>query len=161
MDDVRDALGRFTEGNQEGHKFEPGNRDGRLFGPDNKAAEVHGGEGAIKAIQQGVPFKGLAASEERRVRKELADSGRLELMRQNAIRMQTASNLYWGAVLAAADKGDIAELDARVKRYGWIAGATLRAWISVGQAEVDRGPVDLIDAAIAEAEKHTEDGKGQ
>jgi len=111
----RDDSGRFAEGNQ--------------------AQTTHGGAGAVQAIQRGEPFKGLAASEERSVRAELQASGRAELVRQEAIRLKTACNLYWGAVCKAADDGDLQELDKYVKRYGWLAGATLRAWGQLADAE--------------------------
>jgi len=115
MTDDRDERGCFVEGNE--------------------GAVKHGGESAVKAIQRGEPFKGLAASEERSVKAELANSGRAEMVRQEAVRLKTACNLYWGAVCKSADDGDIEALDKYVKRYGWLASATLRAWAQLGDAE--------------------------
>ena len=75
------------------------------------------------------------------------------MLRQEAIRLKTACNLFWGALCAAADKGDVEALDRYVKRYGWLAGSTIRAWIAVGQAERDAGhPADLGDALEAAKE---------
>jgi hypothetical protein len=116
------------------------------FGDDNKANQVHGGEAAVKAIQRGETFKGLAASEERNVKAELQAAGRAEMVRQEAVRLKTACNLYWGAVCKAADDGNIDALDRYIKRYGWLAGATLRAWAQVKEEDKTRAD-DALDYA--------------
>lgn len=121
------------------------NRTKQSEGTEYRAPGLkHGGEGAVKAIQRGEAFKGLAASEERAVKAELEASGRAEMVRQEAVRLKTACNLYWTAVSKAADDGDIDALDKYVKRYGWLAGATLRAWAQVKEEDQDRA-----DGALA------------
>jgi hypothetical protein len=129
----RNELGQFVEGNTASKGGPPGNAKNLR----------HGGASAVEAIRQGEPFTGLAAGEERSVREELQASGRAELVRQEAIRLKTACNLYWGAVCKAADDGNLETLDRYVKRYGWLAGATLRAWAQLG--DVEREEAETLD----------------
>ena len=104
--------------------------------------EVHGGAGAVRAIQQGEPFRGLAAKEEHNVQADYAELGRAALVEENAVRLQTACRLYWSAVQKAADDGDLERLDGYIARFGWLAGASLRAWAEVRKEEKAR-PVAL------------------
>ena len=126
----------------------------------NRNRETHGGEHAVKAIQRGEAFRGLAAREEQAVKHDLADQGRAALVEENAIRLQVASRLYWRAVQAAADDGDLEKLDSYVARFGWLAGASLRAWAEVRQererAGQDDGVIDYERLLEAQSE-HTED----
>ena len=122
------------------------NEDGRdpktgQFLPGNSFAEgkqhglVHGGEGAVKAIQRGEPFRGLAQREEQTVQADYAEQGRAAMVEENAVRLQTACRLYWNAVQKAADDGDLVKLDSYIARFGWLAGASLRAWAELRKEE--------------------------
>ncbi len=111
---------------------------------DNQIAFIHGGEGAVRRISQGKPFLGLAADAQKAVEVELEEKGLDEIVKVNAIRLQSALNLYFGAIEKAAADGDLTAFDRYVARYGWLAGVTLRAWAQVGKmAKKD----DYIDAA--------------
>ena len=126
-------------------KDEEGDEVTRCGAPNsNQNAEiVHGGAGAVKRIQAGKPFVGLAAQEEANVKADLETLGRAELVRENAIRLHTACRLYWGAVQSAADAGDLEKLDSYVARFGWLAGSALRAWAQMRQERPDeRGVLD-------------------
>ncbi len=117
----------------------------------NQHAIKHGGEGAIRRISEGKPFLGLAADEQKAIEAELQASGQAEIVKGDAIRLQTAANLYWNAVMKAAQDGDIAALDRYVARYGWLSGVTLRAWQQVAandKAAAHNGPsvIDVIQA---------------
>jgi hypothetical protein len=109
-----------------------------------KAALKHGGEGAVMAIREGQAFTGLARDEELSVRTELANKGQLEIITDTAIRLQVACNLYWDAFVKACMDGDLPKVDLYILRYGWLAGASLRAWAQVGQ-EDKRNPADITD----------------
>jgi len=160
MSEGRDEKGRFVEGNSVGAQFAEGNEVGKdtRFGPGyeggpggpvgNDKGVTHGGEGALVAIREGRPFKGIAASEERSVKAELQAGGRAEMVKQEAVRLKTACNLYWGAVCKAADDADLEGLDKYIKRYGWLAGATLRAWAQVKDEDKDRGEMALDYAEL-------------
>ena len=142
MDSDRDKRGQFTEGNAAGEQFTEG----------NKAAIRHGGEAAVKALQRGEPYKGLAAQAEREVQADLEESGRVSLVREIAVRAHTAMRLYWAAVQTAADDGDLDALDRYCKRFGWLAGVAGRAWREVREELKDtRGAGDLLDVAIETA----------
>jgi hypothetical protein len=115
----------------------------------NQNGLIHGGEGAVKAIQRGEPFHGLAAETEQAVSAELADSGSYSMIEKNAIRLQTASELYWGAIMKAAEAGDLHSLDHYVARFGWLASVSLRAWAQVRQEQ--RRKNDLTPEIVLEA----------
>lgn len=112
----------------------------------NQNALKHGGEGAIRRISEGKPFIGLAAEEEKAVAAEIEESGIDALVRADAIRLQTALNLYWGAVQKAAQAGDLDALDRYTARYGWLAGVTLRALAQLKTMAKDKTNVqEVID----------------
>ena len=139
-----------------------GKRRGAPDGNQN-ARIVHGGAGAVRRIQEGKPFVGLAAQEEARVKADLESAGRSELVKEAAIRLHTAMRLYWNAVVAAADAGDLKKLDSYCARFGWLAGAALRAWREVREeGRADR--LDLPGAiahVIIEGEGRGEKGEGR
>lgn len=114
-------------------------------------AAKYGGEGAIRRISEGKPLIGIAAEEEKAVTADLVDAGVSELIRRDAIRLQTAANLYWNAVQKAAQDGDITALDRYVARFGWLSGVTLRAWAQVIADEKDaaKGQASLVEVLAA------------
>ena len=75
---------------------------------DNRNATKHGAEGAIRRISKGQPFKGIALDQEQAVTKHLDSDGLEAIVQENAIRLQTATDLYYAAVLKTAQDGDIA-----------------------------------------------------
>lgn len=105
----------------------------------NQNAVKHGGEGAIRRISQGQPFLGVALDAQEAVTKRLETEGLESIVQENAIRLQTATDLYYSAVLKAAQDGDTAAFDRFIARYGWIAGVTLRAWAQVKQDRKGKG----------------------
>jgi len=117
----------------------------------------HGGEGAVKAIQKGDPFHGLAAETEQAVSAELVNSGAYSMIEKNAVRLQTACELYWGAIMKAAETGDLQSLDHYVARYGWLASVSLRAWAQVRQEQ--RRKDNLTPETVLEAVKHGKEDK--
>jgi hypothetical protein len=132
--------------------------DGR-FKEGNQAALKHGGAGAVKALQLGLPFKGLAEQVEQVVYDELETQGRIAMVRKNAVRLQTASELYWAAVSKAAAEGDLKQLHGYVKQFGWLTSAALRAWAQLRTEELEgNAGAMLIDALTAAKEVDDEGG---
>jgi|GEM_PF-3256162 len=119
--------------------------------PGVQNALKYGGEGAIRRISEGKPLLGIAAEEEKAVTAELADKGVSDIVRADAVKLQAAANLYWNAVMAAAQAGDITALDRYVARFGWLQGVTLRAWMQVRNDEKDKakGGVPIVDVLAA------------
>ncbi len=103
----------------------------------NQSAVKHGAEGALRRRNEGKPFIGLAAEEEKAVLADLQEMGIAELVKRDAIRLQTITNLYYAAVQKAAETGDIMAFDRYVARLGWLAGVTLRAWQQVTNDQKD------------------------
>jgi hypothetical protein len=136
----RDAAGRFVEGNT---------------GPLR-----HGGEGAVKAIQLGLPMVGLAREAELAVYDELETRGRYAIVVRNASRLQATADLFWGAVEKATAEGSLPKLDRYVKRYGWLTTSALRAWAQVRAEELTSDSDALIVDAIAAAREVGQDGDG-
>jgi hypothetical protein len=117
-------------------------KDGR-FEPGNQLRTKHGGAGALKRITADKPLVGLAREAELSVYDELEERGRYALVVRNAARLQAACDLYWDAVSKAAQDGDLDALDRYVKRYGWLASSSLRAWAQVRNETPDRA--DVLD----------------
>lgn len=103
----------------------------------NTLALKHGGAGAEQKISRGEPLTGIAADAQARVHDDY-ESG-VSMVKENAERLQAASRLYWDAITAAAQSGDIKSLDTYVSRFGWLASKALLAWAEVGKQEKKRG----------------------
>lgn len=110
--------------------------------------EIHGGAAAQKALAAGAPFTGLAAQEEQQVRGDLEEQGRAPLVEELAVRLHTVARLYYGACLAAADAGDLQALHGHVSKFGWLAGAALRAWEQHRKEEASQPPALDYDTLI-------------
>ena len=117
----------------------------------------HGGEGAIRRISQGQPFLGVALDQEQAVTKRLEVEGLESIVQENAIRLQTATDLYYSAVLKAAQDGDTEAFDRFIARYGWIAGVTLRAW---AQVKADRKGKGGRLSEVLDAYSRAQEGMG-
>lgn len=100
-----------------------------------RLAEKHGGSAAIARIHDGAPFTGMAAAAQGEVEARLETEGTNAVIRLNAIRNQTVVDLYWAAIVKAAEAGDIDLLDRYVARYGWLSGVAGRGWDQVIKAE--------------------------
>lgn len=138
-------------------------------GKTGRFAVVHGGEAARRDLRHGRPFTGLAAEAEQGVRAELAEpGGRAELTAELATRLHAATRLFWGGIQAVADQaaeGDaeaLTRLDAYLGRFGWLAGAALRAWAQVGQNEKDRAAQALdYDDLVADMRRRASEAKAE
>lgn len=128
------------------------------FAPGQSGNLRHGGESAVTAIREGKTFTGLAAQAEREVIADLESSGRAALVREAAVRLHTAMRLYWGAVMSAADAGDLEKLDSYCARFGWLASSALRAWREVRAEEPEAGAY-VLDMALAAA-REAQSGHG-
>ena len=125
----------------------------------NQYADVqHGGAGAVRRIQEGKPFVGLAEEEERAVLSDLETSGRPEMVLECATRLHTCMRLYWNAVCSASDAGDLEKLDSYCKRFGWLATSALRAWREVRAEAIAAGTDGALDyEAILAAQRGDND----
>lgn len=138
-----------------------GSRGGAPEGNQN-ATVRHGGAGAVKKLSSGQAFVGLAAKEEQEVWQDLEQYGRAALVERQAVRLETAASLYYGAVLAAFsragdDKGlgelALTQLQQHLKTWGWLAGASLRAWEQVRKDEAAAGPTVAYDELVRELQE--------
>jgi hypothetical protein len=125
--------------------------------PENQSAMKHGGAGALLRIEKGQPFLGAALEAQKDVETRLESAGLETLVEENAIRIQTVTDLYYQAVLKAAQDGDTAAFDRYVARYGWIAGVTLRAWAQVKQDRKANG--GLVGKVLEAYAKDTPTGQ--
>ena len=125
----------------------------------NQTAIKHGGEGAIRRVSQGQPFIGVALDAQHEVEKRLDTEGLEAIVQENAIRLQTATDLYYSAVLKAAQDGDTAAFDRFIARYGWIAGVTLRAWAQVKADRKGKGG-RITEVLAAYAQDTPQEGTG-
>jgi hypothetical protein len=128
----------------------------------NQTATKHGGEGAIRRISQGQPFLGIAMDAQEAVTKRLEAEGLEAIVQEDAIRLQTATDLYYSAVLKAAQDGDTTAFDRFIARYGWIAGVTLGAWAQVKQDRKGKGGRidEVLEAYAKERVNSPQEGQG-
>ena len=95
---------------------------------NQRAQVIHGGAGAVQAIQQGRDFAGLAAQEQAQVENEIERDGVKAVVQRGAVRLETAARLYWSAMAKAAQDNDLEALDRYVSRFAWLASAAIRAF---------------------------------
>ena len=106
----------------------PIERDERgRFAPGQSGNLRHGGEAAVKALQHGQPFDGLALESYEGVLGELGiDLDKLtgidRVLLQRAARLEAAARLFDVAGLAAAASGDLDRWERMQQRMGWIGG---------------------------------------
>lgn len=95
----------------------------------------HGGAGALKKIQQGEPFVGLARIAENEVEDRLLEGGiEAELLR-DAKRLQVVSDLYYGAFTKAMQEREFDQATSYLKVWGWIHNSSIRAWEAARKAK--------------------------
>lgn len=96
---------------------------------------THGGEQALRALADNRPFKGMASTIARSVEADYRSNGRLTMLEELAIGTHTVAIMYQHAVYTAADNGDMVQLDACTRRYGWLAGLASRIWGQVREEQ--------------------------
>jgi hypothetical protein len=92
-----------------------------------KYEEKHGGAKAIKDLQHGTEFTGLALQTQNDIRIEYDTLGPGSLIAKNAIRLQTASELYYNAFMKSASDGDLDGMDSYLKVSTWLTNSADRA----------------------------------
>jgi len=108
---------------------------------------AQGGEKAIKALSKGAPLDGLALELKETLHAEIEQRGLIEVMRERAERHQAVADLFYGLVLGCKD---VAALDARVRRFGWLnakAFGMLKELRSIEQGGTDEVIIDAVAAA--------------
>jgi hypothetical protein len=125
------------------------------FEPNNQAAAKHGGEGALFSIKTGTKLTGPARDAEQAVYAELATEGRASIVVRNAARLQAAADLFWNALIAAGEKGDLQAINTYTARFGWLSQAALRAWaqVAIEQKTADDGSIEAAISSAREAKQ--------
>jgi hypothetical protein len=128
---------------------------GRPFEPGHQTNLQHGGAAARKALTTQAEFTGPARQAELAVRDELYVNGRLSVVERAAVRLQAASDLYWGALCDAGERGDVKSVNSHAKTFGWLQSKALAAWqqLKLEMADQDDGS---IEAAITAAKDKAE-----
>lgn len=136
------------------------NRRGAPLGSLNR--QSHGGASAVKKIQHGTEFTGLAAIEERAVKADLQAGGRAAMVEELAVRLTTASRLYWSAICTTVEQvgndgqltgEQLQQLTSYSKTFRSLANAAVRAW---REHREETGTTDdrTLDAALVAAREH-------
>lgn len=92
----------------------------------NQSNLIHGGSAARQALTKGTEFTGVARDMELQIKANYDTQGAAELLKRDAIRIHTAGELYWSAILGAAEEGNMPKFESYVKTYGWLATAGAR-----------------------------------
>jgi hypothetical protein len=116
-----------------------------------------GGENGIKLLGAGEPLRGMAAQSQREVEAELEADGRAAIVKRAAVRLEAVARLFFDAILAAADKGDVADLARYAQRFAWLQTRALQAWAQVKQEQKDAdngaSAKDVLDAIRGKADE--------
>jgi hypothetical protein len=75
-------------------------------------------------------------------------------MLRNAIRLQTAADLYYGALLKSADDGNARQFDGYIARFGWLTSKVALLWEGIRKARKESSG-QTLDAIL---NKGGEDG---
>lgn len=116
-------------------------------GIENTNRLTHGGEGALSALSQGRPFARYARET---YLKTLADMGLTEddltgtigLVAREVARQFTVTELFWQAMMGAAELGDIKEFERFAKRYGWMSGKATKGMEAYFEVSKDKNILD-------------------
>ena len=111
----------------------------------------HGGAAAVVRIRHGEDFEGPARDKLATVEEELETTGVNAIIERNATRLQAATDLYFDALAAAAQAGDVPKVASHVKTFGWLASKTLLAWKEVKQARKQQA-APALDAVLKDYE---------
>jgi hypothetical protein len=120
---------------------------GKSYNKDNQHAIKHGGAAAAAAISRNEPFSGVAKEAQERVETQLSLVGSLGVERDLMVRLITATDLYWDALIAAVDAKDNEKIDRYTQRFGWLVQGSLRAVKQYVEHQKSTGD-DPIDAQI-------------
>jgi len=101
----------------------------------NQSAVKHGGRGALDRIAKGEDLIGIAAEAQKEVQARVQDHGVDGELRRNAERWQAATDLYYNALIAALQRGDIEQATGLFAKWGWGNNSAIRAWTIVKQTE--------------------------
>lgn len=112
------------------------------FKEGNKAAEVHGGAAAKRALTTGKEFTGLAVDAEKQIKKDYAQLGPRDLLERDCLRIHTAAELYWQAILGAIEENDMPKFETYVRSFGWLATAGARLLVQLSTFE-NKGESEL------------------
>jgi hypothetical protein len=112
-----------------------------------RAALTHGGEAAIKRLQNGEPFDGLALAAYEGVLDELgvdldALTGLDRVRVKRAARFEAVARLFDGAALAAAAAGELDRWERYQQRAGWIGGRAFKALTELRETARGDGALD-------------------
>jgi hypothetical protein len=99
----------------------------------NKNRETFGHRSAEHAIQQELPFApgSLATIREQEIFAALQKAGVGQFTEQNAVRVQTVLELFWSAILAAAQANQWNQVERLAVRFVGFASKAARLWDSV------------------------------
>lgn len=111
----------------------------------NINAQKHGGAGAVYKIKTNQPFTGLASEVEKQLTVDLANEGPTALLTKDLIRIHTAAELYWQAIMGAAEAGNMQKFEGYCKTYGWLATAGARLLGQLAATNGKEAPTKAID----------------
>lgn len=116
---------------------------------NNQNAVKHGGAGALRRIAEGKDLIGLAATAQAEVQARVAEHGVDGELRRNAERWQAATDLYYNALMAALQSGDVERATGLLAKWGWGTNSAIRAWTVVKQSEKTKDNTGKVIDALS------------
>ena len=116
---------------------------------NNQHATKHGGAGALRRIAEGKELIGLAATAQAEVQARVAEHGVDGELRRNAERWQAATDLYYNALMAALQGGDVDRATGLLAKWGWGTNSAIRAWTVVKQSEKTKDNTGKVIDALS------------
>jgi hypothetical protein len=115
------------------------------FTEGNQAATVHGGAAAVRSIATKTPFTGLAGEVEKKIQSDYELEGPAAMLLKDCVRIHTAADMYWQAIMGAAESGDVTKFESYVKTYGWLATAGARLLGQLAATQGKEAPTKALD----------------
>jgi len=88
---------------------------------------IHGGAKALWDFQRDREFTGLAYDKQQEIQATYESAGPAALIVKNAVRLQTINELYYDAVMKAANDKDVEYMTSLLKVWGWVVNSSIRA----------------------------------
>jgi hypothetical protein len=118
--------------------------------PGNTNRQIHGGEKALKNLQQGQEFASYAHETYLSILGDMgldeSDlTGTIGLLAKETARQLTISHLFWDAAMGSAQQGNLKAFTGFARRFGWMSSKGIKAMAAYFELAKDKNIVEYED----------------